>query len=94
MMTIHGFKVIEVPSRPSYAAKLMRKRHRNKRATQPRVKVFLGWVDMIEDGQVIVDEARGTVMANTKTCHRIKQEIEARARQTANVASHVRPHWF
>lgn len=69
-----GMRVVIRDPVAMYKPKAMFKRHRKKRS-RTIVKVFSHWQELIEDGQVLNDIARGVMYVNRRTFDQLKTAI-------------------
>ena len=69
-----GMRVVIREPVPMYKRVMMFKKHR-KKPNWTRVKVFSHWQELIEDGQVLNDTARGVMYVNRATHDQLRKAI-------------------
>ena len=89
-MNFNGYKIIV-----SYPCKTYEKRKAKlKRKVGPKgfrnilVKHHTGWVDLIEDEQIIIDDINKTMTANIRTANKIEKLLDEEARKN-NLRSNI-----
>lgn len=69
-----GVRVVIRDPVPMYKRVMMFKKHRRK-SNWTRVKAFSHWQELIEDGQVLNDTARGVMYMNRRTHDQLRKAI-------------------
>jgi hypothetical protein len=77
---INGIKIVIRDPVPCTKRVAMFKKHRRKKQWTPRVKIIVGYMEMVKDGDVFHDRINNVMYMNSKTFAQLNQYTKERGR--------------
>lgn len=75
-MQVSGLRIVEKQDHPIFCYPTLAGKHRSKRKrSRCRVKRFVGWGNVLKDGEVIVNEKEQYAVMNPRTFQQLRLEM-------------------